>query len=268
MIREVTEMLKDKIKKIKVLKGNLAVFYLGQAGFVFKTSRDKIVYIDPYLSDVCERLHGFKRLIPAPISADDINADMVICTHEHTDHLDIDAIPIISKKKNTKFIGPIECVKEFRKIGIGSNRIFPIKEGKRIKIDGLTITGIYADHGKLSKDAVGILLNVDGINLYYTGDTAYRPERIIKSLKVKPDIIIPVINGKFGNLNSVEAAKLSKIAGAKITIGCHFGMFAEHNGKPAEFIKMCKRFSPGLNAMVMKPSGLRIFRLAYSKTRL
>lgn len=252
-------MLKDEIRNKKVLKGELAIFYLGQAGFVFKTSRGKIIYIDPYLSDLCERLHGFKRLIPAPISAYDVDADIVICTHEHADHLDIDSIPIISKNKNTKFIGPVECVKEFKKIGIRKNRIFLIKEGKRIKIDGLTITGIYADHGKLSKDAVGILLSVDGINLYYTGDTAYRPNRIIESLEIEPDIIIPVINGKFGNLNSKEAAQLVSKVKAKIAIPSHFGMFIEHNGDPVEFVKICKKFSPQVLVLIMKSTEVYIF---------
>lgn len=64
-------MLKDAIRNTKVSKGCLGIFYLGQAGFVFKTSQDRIVYIDPYLSDACERF-GFRRLIPSPISADDV----------------------------------------------------------------------------------------------------------------------------------------------------------------------------------------------------
>lgn len=254
-------MLKDKIKNTKVIKWNLAIFYLAQAGFVFKTSANKVIYIDPYLSDACNRISGVKRLIPAPINPEDVIADILICTHEHEDHLDPDAVPVIAKNPKVKFVGSPGCVKEFKKLGIQNSRIFLIEDGKTVNINGINISGVYADHGKYLKDAVGILLNIDGINIYHTGDTAYRPYKIIDSLRTKPDIIIPVINGTFGNLNSKEAAQLSNKVGAKITIGCHFGMFAIQNGDPDEFVKMCKKFAADIKVLIMKPAELYEYKV-------
>jgi hypothetical protein len=43
--------------------------------------------------DVVERLFGFKRMMPCPISTEEVDADLIICTHEHLDHMDIDALP-------------------------------------------------------------------------------------------------------------------------------------------------------------------------------
>ena len=41
--------------RVKCREGSLALYWLCQAGFAFKTSAGQIVYIDPYLSDVVER---------------------------------------------------------------------------------------------------------------------------------------------------------------------------------------------------------------------
>ena len=44
----------------------IRITWLGQAGFSFTTREGKRIYLDPYLSDACERLFGFKRLsLPA-----------------------------------------------------------------------------------------------------------------------------------------------------------------------------------------------------------
>ncbi len=60
----------------------IALWWLGQAGFVLR-SADAIVYLDPFLSD------RPTRLIPPLFAAESgPPADLVLCTHEHWDHLD------------------------------------------------------------------------------------------------------------------------------------------------------------------------------------
>ena len=61
--------LAEKIKDTKVEKGEIALFYLAQAGFCIKTTSNKIIVIDAYLSDAAERLFSFKRMIPSVIRA-------------------------------------------------------------------------------------------------------------------------------------------------------------------------------------------------------
>ena len=45
--------------------GALGLWWLGQAGFVFKTPAGKIIYLDPYLSDAVERLHRLQAAVAA-----------------------------------------------------------------------------------------------------------------------------------------------------------------------------------------------------------
>ena len=64
----------ETIAQRKVNAGELAIYWLCQAGFAFKSSSDEVVYIDPYFSDVVERLIGFKRMMACPVLAEEANA--------------------------------------------------------------------------------------------------------------------------------------------------------------------------------------------------
>ena len=85
-----TFSLKTELAQVEVPAGGAALYWLGQAGFAFRTAAGRRIFLDPYLSDACERLHGFKRLSLPAILAEEVEADWVILTHEHTDHLDPD----------------------------------------------------------------------------------------------------------------------------------------------------------------------------------
>lgn len=259
--------LARSIEETKVEKGCLAIFWLAQAGFAFKTSSDKIVYIDPYISDAVERAFGFKRMMSCPIRAEDVVADLVLCTHEHLDHMDTDALPAIAQNSRTRFAGPVECVKEFRKLGIAEERCHLLEEGGEAGIAGVRVKGVYADHGELAPDAIGIVLDFDGIQVYHTGDTAYRPNEFKPAIEMQPDILLPCINGRYGNMNSEEAALLVRDAGPRLAIASHFGMFVEHNGDPASFLERCAHLAPGAQAIVLKPGVCHTFRQEVSSER-
>ncbi|KPV44314.1 Zn-dependent hydrolase, partial [Kouleothrix aurantiaca] len=75
-----------QIDRLAVPPGQLALWALGQAGFVIKGG-DMIVYIDPYLSGEVARDGGHGRRFPAPIDPAAVRpAQAVLATHEHMDH--------------------------------------------------------------------------------------------------------------------------------------------------------------------------------------
>jgi L-ascorbate 6-phosphate lactonase len=244
--------LKYDIENTNVPSNSLVIFWIGQAGFILKTKNNTIITIDPYLSNSAEHMHNFKRIMPIPILPKEMYVNYVITTHEHIDHCDPDTISVISRDSKTRFIGPKECVKKFQKFGIDKANCFKIKREDTIDFKNIKVTGVYADHGKLSKDAIGVIIETDGIRIYHTGDTAYQPKLMQQVIDLKPDVIIPCINGKFGNLNPREAAKLSRDVNAKIAIASHFWMFAEQNGDPYKFIKACKKYAPNILPIVMQ----------------
>ncbi len=259
------ETLAKRIRETQVEPGHVAIFWLAQAGFVFKTPGGKIVYTDPYLTDYVQRSlpeYGlaFKRVMPKLIEANEVEADYIVSTHSHQDHLDVDALPILLKNACIHFFGSPDCQKYYEESGIPASRFTIVHKGESLTLGDFTLTGVYADHGDLAPDAMGFLFNFGGIKIWQVGDTAYRPDMWQDLFKENIDIILPPINGAFGNLNGVEAARLAHGAHAKVVIPCHFWMFAQHFGNPLEFLDACKQLAPEVQPLLMTQGELFIYK--------
>jgi len=241
----------NRIQTVSITDGEIAIFWLGQAGFVIKDSVGHTVTIDPYLTDCCERVFGFKRLSPKLITPSEMKTDVLFSTHDHLDHFDVDALPIIMANKATRFVGAKPSAVEYRKLGLDESRLIEIDEGETVDLGWVRFTGMYADHGDLAPKAIGVLVRIGGVTIYYTGDTAYRPDKMGVAIAANPDIIILPINGAYGNLNSKEAAKLVRDTKAKMAIPCHYWTFAVHGGDPQTFEDAMKRIAPDSRAEIM-----------------
>lgn len=244
----------DGIDK-QVPADSVRMWWLGQAGFAFKTSTNRIFYVDPYLSDACERLHGFVRLSLPPVDAEAVRADWVIFTHEHTDHLDPDAVPLIGRNNpRCRFAGPVACAPELAEAGISEDRITMLNPHERHELDALTVQTVPADHGDLSQSALTLLLDFGAVRVLVSGDTSWRRTLVQPLTERSPDVVLPVINGAYGNMNHLDAAMLVEQAQPRFAIPCHFWMFAEHGAAdPAGFLHACRDRSPNTEALVVKP---------------
>ena len=235
--------------------GSLGLWWLGQAGFVFKNPGGKTVYIDPYLSDAVERLFGFKRLSAPPIAADEVRADLVALTHEHADHLDPDSVPIIAKNNpKCRFAAPEGCAEGLAAAGVQGKAFVMLQPNRRYEFDGVVIHTVNADHGDLSDSALSFVLEMGGLRIACTGDTAYRPDLLKPLYEVRPDVLLPCINGVFGNMGHMDAAMLTQAARPRYAIPCHFWTFAEQGGgDPGGFIHACRCFCPEVKTLLLRP---------------
>jgi L-ascorbate 6-phosphate lactonase len=238
-----------------VPRDSLGLWWLGQAGFVFKTPAGKIIYFDPYLSDAVERLHGFKRLSLAPIAAEQVRADLVVLTHEHADHLDPDALPIIARNNPAcRFAAPAGCTPGLTTAGVEPARCLVMEPRRQYDLEGVTIHASPADHGDLSPTALSLVLDFGGIRMFGTGDTAFRPQLHKPLYDLRPDVLLPCINGVFGNMNHIDAAMMVQQVRPRWAIPCHYWTFAEQGGgDPAGFLHACRHFCPEVKAILLKP---------------
>lgn len=251
--------LAQLIRDTQVAPCHLAVFYLAQAGFCFKGARGRVVAVDPYLSDACNRLFGFRRMIPAVMAPEELEADIVASTHAHADHLDPDAVPILARNPRTHFLGAPDCEETYRHIGIPPDRYSILKRGESATVKGIGLRAVFADHGDLAPEAIGLLIDSDGIKVYSVGDSAYAPDEIIRSLNSAVDIMISPINGQFGNMNAEETCRLAAAVKPRLLIASHFWMFIEHGGDPARFLEEAKALPAGIEAIVMAPGEMLVY---------
>ena len=219
---------------------NTSIQWLGQAGFLIRTSGGKTIAIDPYLSDSCNRLVGFKRMVPAPIQPEDFDADYLLISHEHPDHLDIELYRALEDKPHVQIFANRHCQALVQSSGFNGQRIRLIGDGDLLELDGVQIRVVRADHGEMCPDALGFLITGNGHTIYFAGDTALSPPLLQKALDARPDVALLPINGAYGNLNSLEAARLAGMLQCKTVIPCHYWMFVEHGSCPFDFMNVMK----------------------------
>ena len=81
-----------------------------------------------------------------------------------------------------------------------------ITQSQSCQVRGIEFRAIYADHGELAPEAVGILMTADGIKIYNAGDTGYQFERIVQSLGTDISVMICSVYCYVGEV-SVSAAR-------------------------------------------------------------
>ena len=226
----------DMVDETSPGPGELALFWLGSAGYLIKTHSGTTVAIDPYLSDCCETAYGFKRLIRAVMAPDEFRADYLLMSHEHGDHCDVDLLRAIEASDLTMAVaGPVSCRAEIEKNAIDIP-FTTLATGDKLEAADFTLHTVDADHGKSTPFAVGFVLDFGFIKIYYSGDTALTQEITEQVRPMSPDIALMPVNGAFGNLNGVEALQMANDVGAKLLIPCHFWTLAEHGANLLELV--------------------------------
>lgn len=251
--------LANRIAQIEPPMGSIALFFLGQAGFCFKAPGGQVIYLDPYLTNSLERLFGMVRLVPSPIAPEEVVADLVITTHEHGDHLDPDAVPVIAGGTSAHFLGSVPCGPVYQELGVPADRASFLSAGQSLDFGGTRITGVEADHGDLATGVIGVVLDFNGPRVYFTSDTAYRPDLLEPVAALSPHIVLPCINGTFGNMTAQEAASVIARLKPALAIPCHYGMTIEHGGDPGEFVGACQQLAPEVRVEVMEPGDYLIY---------
>lgn len=226
-------------KVMSAQTGRTHLFSTGQAGYIVKSAGGQLLAIDLYLSECVERIEqsaGFKRLLPQILSPFDLAFDVVICTHPHMDHFDVDAVPGLLGNGKTRLFASTGCEKLVRQLGLEyyQSNIRYVKPGDSAEVGDFRLRFVNCDHGSDAPDAFGVVVTVDGKTIYEAGDTCLRLDRIAE-IPQPLDVLIAPVNGAFGNLNETECAVLAEALQSGMTIPCHYGMFASHHGDVGRF---------------------------------
>lgn len=243
----------EEYMSFPVPAGKLRIFWLGQAGFLFKDGEGRKVLVDPYLSDYAAQNPPnttWVRLVPVPIPPENVQPHLTLCTHDHNDHLDPWTIAPIYTSSDSFFIGPTSSYNHFgaSDIGIPEARRAVLNRGETTTWNDIQISAVYANH---TTDSVGFVITMAGRKIYISGDTCFDSTLVNAVQAAQPDIMIVSINGKFDNLTADEAAQLVKACEpyVDVTIPMHYGMFAVNTEDPQVFVDACA--TRGVTAQVI-----------------
>lgn len=250
------------LESICVEANSICILWLGQAGFLFKTAQNKIIVIDPYLTDYVYHLlkeaygYGFKRMTATVFQPGDIEIDYLFSSHEHGDHLDLDAIVKLTDNERTLFFTNKEGMKRSVDAGVPLHKMRCLSKDMTMDFDAFKLIVLPADHGELCADALGFIFDFGFVRIYYSGDTAYNREILKKALEFHPEIALLPINGAFGNLNAEEAARLAGELKCKVCIPHHFWTFPMHKGEkgdPIDAVEYFPQYAPECRLVMLTP---------------
>ena len=255
----------EKIKKLKVEPGSVCVVWIGQAGFLLKTAGGKTILIDPYLTDYVYKLFreeeglAFKRLSAPLFEPDEIEPDYLLISHEHGDHLDMEALPFFLGNGKTQCYANRVCIEEAKKAGIKTDGIHCIEKNKSYDLGEFKLKTLDCDHGELSPEALGLLLDFGFTKVYYSGDTSYSLARLQGAIALRPEVALLPINGAFGNLDAKEAAQFAADLHARVCIPHHFWTFPKHLGNPIEALDTFPKYAPDCRLEMVTPGDICIY---------
>lgn len=255
-------LLIDDIDSCLVPLGHAAFWWLGQHGFAIKLGQ-VVCYIDAFLTPLADRL------VPPLLKPEEItNANLILGSHDHADHIDRKAWPIIAKASpQTRFIVPaLLREKIVAELAIADDRVLGVDLDKDITVGDVTVTGIPAAHEFLEVDRrtglhpyLGFVLESNGFRLYHAGDTCIYENMHTILRRWRFDLAMLPINGRdakrlvagcIGNMTYQEAADLAGSIRPGLTVPTHFEMFAMNREDPQQFLDYMRVKYPSLPAHI------------------
>lgn len=251
-------MLAKEICEFAVQENTLALVWLGQAGFLIKTPGGKLIAIDPYLSDYAyhtfRRVHGyaFKRMAPALFQPGELHIDLLLCSHEHSDHLDMESLPYFLQDGTVCYTNEDGYAK-IKQAGLPMRDVHMLRRGDRMDLGEVSLAAVDCDHGELAPRALGFLLDFGFTRVYYSGDTALTPSRLNAAIRQQPEVGLLPVNGAYGNMTGTDAAQLAELLGLKVCIPHHFWTFPAHGGDPMEAITAFSEHASACELRLLTP---------------
>ncbi len=214
--------------------------YFSHSAFQLTTDSGKVILIDPFLTGNPT----------APVTADTVDADFIILTHAHGDHIG-DAFDI---------------AKRCESLIIAVNELADYANSNGLKAHNMHIGGSYnfefgkvkftiAHHGSMTPDGqyggepAGVLVTADGKTIYHTGDTGlFYDMKLIGEMAHIDYMLLPI--GDNFTMGITDAVKAVELANPDVAIPMHYNTFPVINADPEEFKNKVE--AVGMKSMVLK----------------
>ena len=191
--------------------------WLGHASFLIEDS--VAIYIDPY---------DLPKGLPP--------ADLILITHDHSDHFSPGDIGNILKTSTV--VVSVKSVCDALPAKVKHSRV--VAPGDTITIGEVTIAAVPSynikkDFHPKKKGWVGFVVEADGRSIYHAGDTDLIPEM----KDIDADIALLPAGGTY-TMDADEAAKAANLIGPKVAVPMHWGKIVGSEKDAQAFKAACK----------------------------
>ena len=213
---------------------------LAQNTILVTSKNSKTILIDPGKYNIGSNLFNINNF---PI------ADILIITHKHADHYDLDIVKSIISRSNPVILTNSEINGFLIKENIES-KILNI--GDTVNILDYSITGIRTDHVVRDENILnfGVVVSSDGASFYHTSDTRYIEPSLLPKIVHNKCVLVPISNR--GVVMGIDDALVfCNELNPSIVIPMHYDSPKDLGRvNPEEF--MTKGQAIGLNVQILK----------------
>jgi L-ascorbate 6-phosphate lactonase len=238
-----------------------SVTWYGQSGFRLAAG-DSRVLIDPFLTDRSDRRY------PPPAAAPQFaDVTLVLCTHEHADHMDLPFLrELCAVNPLARIVVPAPVAGLAADGGLDPSRLVGAVPGEPLREADVTVHPLPARHGIGGDQPVayefapgggparflGYVVEIGGLRFYHAGDGLLYPELPAALSALAPDVLMLPINGRdhmresagiVGNMNETEAAWLCAQVSPSYVIPMHYDAITGNTGDPGRFVTQTHHFA-------------------------
>ena len=199
--------------------------YFSHSAFQITTESGKIILIDPFITGNPT----------ATLKTEDINADYIILTHAHGDHIG-DAFEI-AKRCDSLIIAVNELANYAIRKGLKAHNMHI---GGSYNFDFGKVKFTIAHHGSLTPDGnyggepAGVIVTADGKSVYHTGDTGlFYDMKLIGKMDKINYMLLPI--GDNFTMGITDAVKAVELTNPDYAIPMHYNTFPVIEADPAVF---------------------------------
>ncbi|KAB1188346.1 MULTISPECIES: MBL fold metallo-hydrolase [Haloferax] len=189
----------------------VAIWYLGCNGFVLKGSEGTTVFIDPYVG--IGSPPRTVRMVPIPFDPEDVTeADAVLATHEHTDHVHGPSQAPILENTGATFVAPDDSLSVayddeawFDDYDLSDDQFEEVTEGDTVEIGEFTIH-VEPAYDPDATHPVSYVFEHESGTFFHGGDT--KPAEEFTDVGERYDIDLGVLAfGTVGNIADKETGE-------------------------------------------------------------